>query len=74
MFARYSFSDIFKENADGTISAKTKAQIGGATIAPEVKFTEGISWGGIDIFDYLGQDLMVEKEKGVSIIRGFFGV
>lgn len=72
--AKIIFSDVFQENADGTITPKRNVQIGAATIGSQITFGKGVSFGGINIFDF--KDLPVEADDvgGVLVIKGFYKV
>jgi len=70
---RKKFSEIFKENDDGSLSPRMTIKIGGIILGGEsVKFTRGVKFAGIDIFDYYGKDIEVKEENGIIIIGGFY--
>ena len=69
---RVRFEEIFKENPNGSISPKTTIRIGGVTLSPGVSFSKGVSFGGVDFFDYYGMDLEVDQEKTIIIVKGFY--
>ena len=67
---RIGFWDIFKENQNGSISPISTIRVGGVTLSSGVSFTKGVTFGGINFFNYYGMDLEVEEENGIKIIKG----
>ncbi len=72
MGTRVNFFQIFRLNADGGIEPLRPVRIGGVQMAPGVKFGRGVSFGGIDLFSYIGRDFRVEEQNGILIITGIF--
>ncbi|MBU0578223.1 hypothetical protein KJ742_06435 [Patescibacteria group bacterium] len=69
---RYNFNDIFRENADGTLTPKRTIQLGAATLGSSVTFGQGVSFGGVNIFQFKGADIAGEEDSGVLVIKGFY--
>ena len=46
--ARMHYSDIFRDNPNGTISPKVYVQLNGVTMGPGVTFGKGIAFGGVN--------------------------
>jgi len=69
---RYRFQDIFRENQDGSLTPISHIKIGSANIGPGLSFKDGVSFGGVNIFDFKGKDIEAEQARGVLIIRGFY--
>jgi hypothetical protein len=72
MQRRVSFYEIFKINTDGSIEPLRPVRIGGAQLGPGVRFGAGVSFGGVDLSQYVGRDFSVEEVNGVTIIIGIF--
>ena len=72
--ARINFSEVFQENLDGTITPKRSVQIGSAIIGPQLTFGNGVSFGGVNIFDF--KDLPIEADEvgDILVIKGFYKV
>lgn len=69
---RLNFYQIFRVNTDGSIEPLRSVRIGGVQMNPGVRFGRGVSFGGIDLFAYIGRDFQVEEQGGVLIILGIF--
>ena len=70
------FSTIFKVHADdGSIEPLRTIQISGVKIAPGIRFTPGVKFGGIDFTLYTDKKLEVEEveDSGVSSVIGIYG-
>lgn len=69
---RYNFYDIFRENPDGTLTPKRTIRLGAATLGSSITFGPGVSFGGINIFQFKGAAIAGEEENGVLVIKGFY--
>lgn len=70
---RKKFFEIFKENVDGSLTSMETIKIGGIMLgAGSVKFTKGVIFSGVNIFDYYGKDIEVEILNGIIEIKGFY--
>ena len=69
---KYNFNQIFLENPNGTLTPRLTVQIGGAIFGPQVNFGPGVSFGGVNIFDFKGFPIEAEEENGILIIKGFY--
>ena len=70
---RVRFSDLFRENPDGTLSPLATIAIGGVVISPGVNFSRGVSFSGVDVFAFYGRDIEADLINGVYVVRGFYG-
>lgn len=70
--ARVKFWELFQINPDGTLSPKVKIKIAGVQLDPGVKFTRGVAFSGIDLFQYYGVDLEVNQVEDVHEITGIY--
>ncbi len=68
---RINFNQLF-EIKNGMISPKFQVQINGTTMSPGVSFGNGVSFGGIDLSQYINMDFDIEIQNGVYIIIGVF--
>ena len=72
--ARMAFDSIFIRNIeDGTLEPRQIVRIGGVTMGPGVKFSKGVSFGGIDLTQFIGQAFEVQIDNGVFVITGIYG-
>ena len=69
---QYPFSDVFQENADGSLNPKRTISISGVTLGPEVKFGPGMVVGGIDFHKYKYRPVAAEERDNTLVIRGFY--
>lgn len=69
---RVSFNEVFQTNPDGSISPRSVVCVGGVTMSPGVAFTQGVSFGGLDLASLGGRDLEIEQEPGRIIIKGHY--
>ncbi len=69
---RATFWEVFKLGTDGALEPIRRIQIGGVEFGPGVKFSRGVAFGGIDLFQYLGKSLQVEKTPEKWVIRGIY--
>ncbi|MDO8637980.1 MAG: hypothetical protein Q7R43_00250 [Candidatus Daviesbacteria bacterium] len=72
MTQRINFYQIFKINPDGSIEPLRLVRIGGVQMGPGVRFGKGVSFGGIDLSQFIGRDFEVEDQSGVYVIKGIF--
>lgn len=69
---RINFYQIFKVNPDGSIEPIRVVRIGGVQMGPGVRFGRGVSFGGLDLSQYIGRDFQVEEQSGILIIVGIY--
>lgn len=72
MDQRINFNQIFKVNTDGSIEPIRTVRIGGVQLSPSVRFGGGVSFGGVNLSQHVGKDLLVEEQSGVIVIKGIF--
>lgn len=68
---RVRFNEIFNVSPNG-ITPKVQVQIGGITMGPGVTFGHGAVFAGIELAKHTNQDLEVEQQGGVYIIKGVY--
>lgn len=68
---RVAFHELF-DTSGGQIRPKQKVQIGGVQMTPGVMFGGGVSFGGVDLSQYVGHDLEVEYAGDVAVIKGVY--
>ena len=69
---RYKFWEIFHENPGGTLTPIKTIRVGPATFGSSVTFGPGVSFGGVNFFDFKGNDIQAEEDNDVLIIKGFY--
>lgn len=69
---RLNFYQIFRIHSDGSIEPIRVVRIGGVQIGPGVRFGRGVSFGNLDLFQFVGRDFQVEEQNGVLIISGIY--
>lgn len=72
MIQKINFYQIFKINPDGSIEPLRLVRIGGVQMGPGVRFGKGVSFGGIDLSQFIGRDFAVEDQSGVYVITGIY--
>lgn len=65
------FSQIF-EITNGQIAPKVPVHVNGITMTPGVSFSSGVSFGGVDLTQFIGKYLEVENQGGVIVISGYY--
>jgi hypothetical protein len=68
---RMHYDDLFKRNADNSVSPVQPLQINGEIVNTAMRIGPGIKYGGVDIAAYAGHDMLVDTLRGVVIIRKF---
>lgn len=71
MTERVSFWTVFKHE-DGMLVTRQNTKVGAVAFGPNVGIGRGVSFGGIDLFQYLGRDLQIERSGDVITVRGIF--
>lgn len=66
------FTDVFQINADGSVSPKTKVNIGGVVMTPGVRFTGGVSFSGVDLAAHVGKDLEIDRQGDTVVIKAVY--
>lgn len=69
---KYRFDEMFEENVNGALTPKRTVRIGPAVFGTSVTFRPGVSFGGVNIFDFKGFDIEADEENGVLVIKGFY--
>ena len=72
MLQRLRFYDVFNKNPDGSLIPKRVINVNGIIFGPGVAFRQGVSFGGVDFFQYQMYDIAAEESNGVFIIKGFY--
>lgn len=71
---KFRFLEVFQKNQNNTITPKRNIRIRGAIFGPQVTFGPGISFGGVNIFDFIGFDIEADEEGDILNIKGFYKV
>ncbi|MEJ0056506.1 MAG: hypothetical protein WDN75_13155 [Bacteroidota bacterium] len=66
------FDEIFSVRRNGIITPRVVVRINGQTMGPGVNFGKGISFGGVDLEEFIDSFLEVENQNGVRVIKGFY--
>ena len=66
------FYEIFDHHPDGSIEPKQLVRIGGIQFGPGVRFGKGISFSGMDLSKYIGNDFEVEEDGSVLKLVGVY--
>jgi hypothetical protein len=69
---RIKFNSVFLKDNGGNIEPVRTVRIGGVQMSPGVKFGRGVSFGGVNLFDYIGRDFRTEEQNGILIITGIY--
>lgn len=69
---RYRFEKVFTFNPNGSISPIRAIRLGGVSLGPTVSFSRGAFFSGLDIFNFLNNDIEAEEKEGILIIKGFY--
>lgn len=70
--ASVTFDSVFKKHEDGSLEPKQRIRVGGVSFGPGVRFTRGVSFGGVDFTLFVGRDLEVKTDKDVLVITGIY--
>jgi len=70
--ARVTFNSVFRQHEDGSLEPKQRIRVGGVSFGPGVRFTRGVSFGGVDFTLFVGRDLEVKTDKDVLVITGIY--
>lgn len=68
---RKHFDELFTIQNE-TIKPQVTIQINGVIIRPGVSFGNGVSFGGIDLRQFVGKYLQVELQNEVYVIKGVY--
>lgn len=66
------FDTVFTQHEDGALEPKQRIRVGGVEFGLGVKFTRGVSFGGVDFAQFIGHDLDVETDNDVLVIKGIY--
>jgi hypothetical protein len=69
---RVPFNLVFTEDNDGQLEPKQRIRVSGIEFGPGVKFSKGVSFGGIDFVHFKGSDLEVETHGDLLVIKGIY--
>lgn len=72
MAERINFYALFRQYPDGSLEPIRTVRIGGIQFGPGVRLGKGVSFGDVDLVQYIGHDFSVEQNEGVSIIVGIY--
>ena len=68
---KYKFGELFEEK-DGTLIPKKTIKLKSVILSPSITFRQGVSFGGINIFEFKGMDIEAEDVAGTLVIKGFY--
>lgn len=69
---RVHFDELFTVQ-NGMVQPKTPVHINGMTISPGISFGGGVSFGGVDLTQFIGKYLEVDQlPNGLYDIKGFY--
>ena len=68
---RYKFTELFTEDSNG-LTPQRLMKLKTNILSPGITFRKGITFKGIDIFDFKGMDIEANCKAGVLIITGFY--
>lgn len=69
---RFKYHDVFQINTNGSISPRVPVSIGGISMGPGVSFGNGVFFSGINLANFVNNDIQGYIENGVLIITGFY--
>lgn len=69
---RYNFNEIFRENADGSISPINRIRVGGVTLGTEVKMKAGIAFGGVDFYQFKDRQIEADHDGEILVIKAIY--
>ncbi|MFH0845913.1 MAG: hypothetical protein V1851_00735 [Patescibacteria group bacterium] len=70
---KFKFSEIFRENSDGSLEPIRHISVNKISFGPGVMFQKGVVLGGINFHLYKNWDIAAEeKEDGSLEIMGFY--
>jgi len=68
---RYKFNELFEEK-NGALTPKRTIKLKSVILGPSITFRRGVSFSGIDIFDFEGKGIEAEDMAGVLVVKGFY--
>lgn len=69
---RITFNTVFIQHSDGSLEPRQRIRVGGIEFGPGVRFSRGVSFGGIDFTQFIGHDLEIETGGEILIIKGIY--
>ena len=70
--AKVPFDSIFIKHPDGSLEPRQRVRIGGVMLSQGSRFSRGVSFGGIDLFQFLGRDLEIQTENDITVITAIY--
>lgn len=68
---RYKFNELFEEK-NGALTPKRTIKLKSVILGPSITFKKGVSFGGIDVFDFKGKIIEAEDVAGTLVVKGFY--
>lgn len=65
------YDDVFRHNADGSVSPVQPLQINGEMVNTSTRIVNGERYGGVELAAYAHYDMLVDTARGVVMIRKF---
>lgn len=69
---RVSFWQVFRVRPNGAIEPIRVVKIGGVQLSPGVTFGKGVTFGGVDISQFVGNDLEAEERDGILVVTAIY--
>lgn len=69
---RIPFSEVFRENADGSLTLLQTIKVNDAELNPTMTLNKGVVIGGVDFFQFKGFPIAAEQEGNILVIKGYF--
>lgn len=66
-----NYNQVFIVNANNTITPRIPVRIGSVTMGPGVSFSNGVSIGGVYLFDYRNRNIQGYVDNGMFVILKF---
>lgn len=70
--ARVTFNSMFLIEPDGSLVPTQTLRIAGTTLTPEARITRGTFFGGVDLHQYVGNDLEIDVDNETPVIIGIY--
>lgn len=69
---KYKFSEVFRENPDGSLSPTQKIMAGGVTVSANASIKPGMIIGGVSFHQFMDRELEAEERDNILVITGIY--
>jgi len=69
---RYNFSEIFRENSNGSISPLMRIRVGGVTLGEGIEMSAGVAFGGVDFYQFKGHEIEADQDGEILVIKAIY--